>query len=247
MSYLLPISLPPFYTLIIRTLTILEGLALSVDPSFRLVKGAYPFIAKQVLLNTANSSDAASPREMNRLLSRIMVDPQTKRIRWNKLEQFVSISSYADKAAEGDFAALKKAQNRADLIKTYSRLGEYGKEESVSQKGADNAEGAFGEDDAAAAAEERVELSQELVLKVLDFLLSPSGSFIREPLVNEVVDTIDDLGLTAVSVLSLLSDGIIPKPREPPDRERVIQAIDLLASLTESEQGTSTVVRTLLR
>ena len=48
---LLPFSLPPFYTLIIRTLTILEGLALSVDPSFRLIRGAYPFIAKQLLNN----------------------------------------------------------------------------------------------------------------------------------------------------------------------------------------------------
>lgn len=48
-SYLLPIKLPPFYTLIIRTLTILEGLALDVDPGFKLIRGAYPFIAKQIL------------------------------------------------------------------------------------------------------------------------------------------------------------------------------------------------------
>lgn len=29
---------PPFYSLIVRTLTILEGLALFVDPDFRLIK-----------------------------------------------------------------------------------------------------------------------------------------------------------------------------------------------------------------
>ena len=34
------------YSLIIRTLTILEGLALYVDPDFRLVRGAYPFIGR---------------------------------------------------------------------------------------------------------------------------------------------------------------------------------------------------------
>ena len=39
-SNILPFRLPPFYSFIIRTLTILEGLALYVDPSFRLIKGA---------------------------------------------------------------------------------------------------------------------------------------------------------------------------------------------------------------
>ena len=124
MSYLLPISLPPFYSLIIRTLTILEGLALSVDPNFRLIKGAYPFIAKQVLLNQAgNDSDADSQREMNNLLSSIMIDKDTQRIKWDVVEQFVSISSYADKALEGDYEAFKTAQSRADFIKAYGKQG----------------------------------------------------------------------------------------------------------------------------
>ena len=34
-----PFQLPPFYSLIIRTLSILEGLALSVDKDFRLIRG----------------------------------------------------------------------------------------------------------------------------------------------------------------------------------------------------------------
>ena len=38
-SGVLPFRLPPFYSLIIRTLTILEGLALSVDKEFRLIRG----------------------------------------------------------------------------------------------------------------------------------------------------------------------------------------------------------------
>lgn len=248
MSYLLPISLPPFYTLIIRTLTILEGLALSVDPSFRLVKGAYPFIAKQVLVNQQNSSDAASQQEMNRLLSSIMVDQQTQRIRWSKLEQFVSISSYADKAVGGDFAALKKAQNRADLIKTYSRQDDEGASQpsggAVRQirspvgggsSGGDTSKARENSDDVEDEGEEGgVRFSQELVLNILDFLLSPNGRFIREPLVNEAADTVDALGLTAVSVLSLLSNGLVPKPRESPDQERVVQAINLMGSLAES-------------
>lgn len=110
-SYLLPLQLPPFYTLIVRTLTILEGLALYVDPSFRLIRGAYPFIAKQILTSP-------SP-ELTALLQDIIVTPSGN-IRWDKLEQFISISSNADRALEGNFAALKVAQDRSDILKTYT-------------------------------------------------------------------------------------------------------------------------------
>lgn len=85
----LPVRLPPFYTLIIRSLTILEGLAVFVDPSFRLIRGAYPFIARQILTSP-------SP-EMNRLLQSLIVTTEG-RIRWEKLEQFISISGNADAA-----------------------------------------------------------------------------------------------------------------------------------------------------
>ena len=37
---MLTFRVPPFYSLIVRTLTILEGLALFVDPDFRLIKVA---------------------------------------------------------------------------------------------------------------------------------------------------------------------------------------------------------------
>lgn len=61
----LPFQLPTFATLIIRTLTILEGLALSVNPKFRLIKGAYPFILKQILTDPTP--------EMTELLSSILL------------------------------------------------------------------------------------------------------------------------------------------------------------------------------
>ncbi len=226
MSYLLPISLPPFYTLIIRTLTILEGLALSVDPSFRLVKGAYPFIAKQILLNQAgNSSDLASQREMNNLLSSIMIDKDKQRIRWDKLEQFVSISSYADRALQGDFTALKSAQSRADLIKTYSKQDKSADTPSKTTRRLLQDQGKEPLD------EDSVPLTQELVLTILDFLLSPNGRFIREPLIAEAVETVDALGLTAASLGSVLTNGLLPRPLEVPDQDRVIQALNLVSAL----------------
>ena len=104
--------------------------------------------------------------ELTQLLSDVIVSPSGK-IRWDKLEQFISISSNADRALEGNFAALKDAQDRSDLIKTYS------------------------------GTQAKSNFTFEATMQILDFLLSENGKFLREPLVNEIVDTLDALGLTA--------------------------------------------------
>jgi hypothetical protein len=47
--YKFPFSLPPFYTAIVRCLGVLEGLAIEVDGRFKIINGAYPYIAGRVL------------------------------------------------------------------------------------------------------------------------------------------------------------------------------------------------------
>lgn len=186
----LPFRLPPFYTLIIRTLTILEGLALYVDPSFRLIRGAYPFIAKQIL--TSNNP------ELMKLLRSIVINPVDEKIRWDKLEQVLSISSNADSAMQGDFNALKHAQDRSDLIKAYNN-------QQVDSN-----------------------YTMDVILTIVDFLLSENGQVIREPLINEIVDSLDAMGLTVASFASVITNGIIPKPRDKPDKEKIDQLLALL-------------------
>lgn len=194
----LPFRLPPFYSLIIRTLTILEGLALSVDKDFRLIRGAYPFIAKQVLT-------AQSP-EMTRLLRSVLIDP-AGRIRWSKLEQFLSIASNADSAINGNFAALKRAQSRSDFLKSFTD------------------------------SQEDSNFNADTVIQILNFLDSENGLFIREPLVNEIVDGLDNLGLTVATLASILTNDIIPAPSEKPDREKVQQLVRLLQIFWEIAQS----------
>jgi hypothetical protein len=45
-------NLPPYYTLIVRSLCSLEGLALRVDPSFSIVNAAIPIILRRLLTDT---------------------------------------------------------------------------------------------------------------------------------------------------------------------------------------------------
>lgn len=45
--------MPAYYALIIRSLTVLEGLALQADPNYKLLGRAYPYIAKRLLTDPA--------------------------------------------------------------------------------------------------------------------------------------------------------------------------------------------------
>lgn len=65
----LQFSTPPFFTVIIRSLTILEGVALSVDPNFRLVRGSYPYVLRQLL---APDNNARTPEALQQLLIRLL-------------------------------------------------------------------------------------------------------------------------------------------------------------------------------
>ena len=66
----------------------------------------------------------------------------------------------------------------------------------------------------------------------------------REPLVIDIVDTLDSVGLTVASIGSALTNGLIPKPDTLPDRERIEQLLNLLKLLTDrilSETSTTTI------
>lgn len=47
--YKFPFKVPPYYALIIRSLITLEGIALSVDPDFKILGAAYPYFAQRLM------------------------------------------------------------------------------------------------------------------------------------------------------------------------------------------------------
>ncbi|WP_269622057.1 ABC1 kinase family protein [Prochlorococcus marinus] len=49
LMYKFPFQLPPYYALIIRSLITLEGIALSVDPNFKILGAAYPYFARRLM------------------------------------------------------------------------------------------------------------------------------------------------------------------------------------------------------
>lgn len=86
--YRYPFSLPPYYTAIIRCLGVLEGVAIQVDPKFKILNESYPYIASRLLTDPAP--------ELQEALQFLLFDEG--RPRWNRLE------SLLDSAADaGDY------------------------------------------------------------------------------------------------------------------------------------------------
>ena len=76
-------SLPPDYALVIRALGSLEGTAKALDPDFKVIESAYPFVIGRLLADP-------SP-DMRKILRELLIrDDGT--IRWNRLERLVCSS-----------------------------------------------------------------------------------------------------------------------------------------------------------
>ncbi|MEB3307362.1 MAG: AarF/ABC1/UbiB kinase family protein [Cyanobacteriota bacterium] len=78
--YKFPFRVPPYYALIIRSLVTLEGIALSVDPNFKILGAAYPYFARR-LMEDPDPQLRISLREM-------LFDGDI--FRWQRLENLVA-------------------------------------------------------------------------------------------------------------------------------------------------------------
>ena len=76
--YKFPFKLPPYYALIIRSLITLEGIALSVDPKFKILGAAYPYFARRLM-------EDENPELRNSLKEMIFDDNDLKWERLNDL------------------------------------------------------------------------------------------------------------------------------------------------------------------
>jgi len=89
----LQFSTPPFFTIILRSLTILEGVALSVDPKFRLVRGSYPYVLNQLLSPDDNQR---TPAALQKLLIRLLtINGEEKEIDWERLRDLLRLAQKA--------------------------------------------------------------------------------------------------------------------------------------------------------
>ena len=74
-----PFRVPPYYALIIRSLVTLEGIAIYIDPNFKVLIEAYPYVAKRLLTDPAD--------ELRTSLQELLF--KDGKFRWNRLENLL--------------------------------------------------------------------------------------------------------------------------------------------------------------
>jgi predicted unusual protein kinase regulating ubiquinone biosynthesis (AarF/ABC1/UbiB family) len=79
MMYEFPFQVPAYYALIIRSLVTLEGIAIGIEPDFKVLSKAYPYVAKRLLTDP-------SPELRNSLKGLLFKDGG---FRWNRLENLL--------------------------------------------------------------------------------------------------------------------------------------------------------------
>lgn len=91
-AYKFRFRLPPYYTLVLRSLASLEGFGLAVNPDFKTFGSAYPYTVRRVLLDY-------SPTTQRILRSLLLTEERA--VKWDSILRILEISqkSVADRAA----------------------------------------------------------------------------------------------------------------------------------------------------
>ncbi|MEA5619610.1 AarF/ABC1/UbiB kinase family protein [Cronbergia sp. UHCC 0137] len=79
LMYEYPFRVPPYYALIIRSLVTLEGIAIYIDPDFKVLSEAYPYVSKRLLTDPAD--------ELRTSLKELLF--KDGKFRWNRLENLL--------------------------------------------------------------------------------------------------------------------------------------------------------------
>ena len=108
LMYEYPFRVPAYYALIIRSLVTLEGIAINVEPEFKVLSKAYPYIAKRLLTDPAPELRAS-------LQDLLFKDGE---FRWNRLENLLKNARDSD-----DYDMERVLNQTVDFL--FSERGEF--------------------------------------------------------------------------------------------------------------------------
>lgn len=116
LMYEYPFRVPAYYALIIRSLVTLEGIAINVDPNFKVLSKAYPYVAKRLLTDP-------SPQLRASLKDLLFKDGN---FRWNRLENLLR-----NAASSSDYDLNKVLNQTLDFL--FSERGTFIREQLVEE------------------------------------------------------------------------------------------------------------------
>lgn len=229
-TFKFPFRIPPYFALIIRAISVLEGIALVGNPEFAIVDEAYPFISKRLLTSPNPRLQAAFKYMVYGKSNTLDIDRMIDLLQ--AFEKFVAVKDY------GDGSAYKKEGVRGDVY-----LGKAGS--SVGSKSLQllpTAASAIETTTTSAAPTRRAGTTQQtenLTREAMRFFFSPEGELFRNMVLDETCTAIDSISRDAARevVFQLGFDGAqIPSvlramaPRLSEDDKRVVAGIKRLSA-----------------
>ncbi|MDJ0732141.1 MAG: AarF/ABC1/UbiB kinase family protein [Crocosphaera sp.] len=171
MMYEFPFKVPAYYALILRSMVTLEGIAIGINPDFKVLSKAYPYVAKRLLTDS-------SP-ELRASLKDLLFKEGS--FRWNRLENL-----------------MRNAKDSQDYD------------------------------------------IDKVVEQAADFLFSSRGEFIRERLVNEIINALDMLSRrTWFNMSSMVREQIgLAVQETPQDLQDKSDSVEHLKNILQILQNT---------
>lgn len=190
-----PFRIPPYFALVIRAISVLEGIALVGNPNFAIIDEAYPYIARRLMTDQ-------SPRLKDAL--RYMVygkegqfDAERVIDLLEALEKFKSIRD------EGDGSAFKVEGVRGS--KAVGSAGDFrgSQQVDISERDTDIDGGRFRVSNIGGSVTvQKTDEDQDTAREALRFFFSPEGEVFRDFLLEEVVTVVDASSREALQELT---------------------------------------------
>jgi len=229
-----PFRIPPYFALVIRAISVLEGIALVGNPNFAIIDEAYPYIARRLMTDD-------SPR-LKAALKYMVYGKENNFDAERLIDLLQALEKFSAVRDDGDGSAFKV--NGVRGTKVVGSAGDFVGSQVVdtSDRNTDVGDGRFRVNSGAlngslAKVNNQKEQDEKTVREALRFFFSPEGQVFRDFLLEEIVTVVDASSRDAIlEVTRSLRGNILPVPSvfralipELNDKDReMVQQIRLL-------------------
>ena len=187
-----PFTIPPYFALVIRAISVLEGIALVGNPNFAIIDEAYPYIARRLMTDD-------SPRLKSAL--RYMVYGKEGLFDAEKLIDLLqALEKFSAVRDDGDGSAFKVDGVRGS--KDVGTAGDFvgSQQVDISDRDTDVGDGKFrlSNNDNVNEANNQKDQDEETVRGALRFFFGTEGQVFREFMLEEIVTVVDASGRDAI-------------------------------------------------
>lgn len=191
-----PFSIPPYFALVIRAISVLEGIALVGNPNFAIIDEAYPYIARRLMTDN-------SPRL--RAALRYMVYGREDTFDAEKvIDLLQALEKFSAIRNEGDGSAFKVEGVRGS--RDMGAAGDFrgSKKVDTSDRDTDAGDGKFrlSNTNGVKNNESQTEEDKQTVREALRFFFSKEGKVFREFMLEEIVTVVDASGRDAIQEIT---------------------------------------------